>query len=86
MPRHQSLSMIGGYNSSSGTTECAAFSHKSPAHTCRWLKGWFRSAKALQGLGKLDLAVQAASKAQELEPGNKDVSVSALPLLSCMLT
>lgn len=53
----------------------AVFSQKT---ACRWLKGWFRSAKALQGLGKLDLAVQAASKAQELEPGNKDVSVPAL--------
>jgi hypothetical protein len=38
------------------------------------LKGWFRSAKALQGLGKLELAAQAATKAQQLEPGNKDVS------------
>lgn len=40
---------------------------------CRWLKGWFRSAKALQGLGRIELARQAAEKAQQLEPGNKEV-------------
>lgn len=39
----------------------------------RWLKGWFRSAKALQGLGRIELARQAAEKAQQLEPGNKEV-------------
>jgi hypothetical protein len=41
---------------------------------CSWVKGWFRSAKALHGLGKLELAVQAAQKAQQLEPNNRDVS------------
>jgi predicted TPR repeat methyltransferase len=41
---------------------------------CSWVKGWFRSAKALQGLGNLELAVQAVTKAQQLQPGNKDVS------------
>lgn len=40
---------------------------------CSWVKGWFRSAKALQGLGNLEFAVQAAEKAQQLEPSNKDV-------------
>lgn len=45
-----------------------------PACVCSCVKGWFRSAKALQGLGKLDLAAQAAQKAQQLETNNRDVS------------
>lgn len=39
-----------------------------------WVKGWFRSAKALQGLGRIQQALQAADQALQLEPGNRDVS------------
>jgi hypothetical protein len=53
---------------------------------CRWVKGWYRSAKALQGLGRFEAAAQAASKALQLEPTNKEVRRQHLgtpSLLSC---
>ncbi|KAF6264330.1 Alpha/Beta hydrolase protein [Scenedesmus sp. NREL 46B-D3] len=39
----------------------------------KWVKGWYRSAKALQGLGRVEAAAQAASRALQLEPANKEV-------------
>ncbi|WIA35235.1 hypothetical protein OEZ86_003697 [Tetradesmus obliquus] len=39
----------------------------------KWVKGWYRSAKALQGLGRLEAAAQAAGRALQLEPGNREV-------------
>jgi len=39
-----------------------------------WVKGWFRSAKALLGLGRIQQALLAAEQALQLEPGNRDVS------------
>eukprot|EP00775_Hariotina_reticulata_P012329 gene12329-12464_t len=43
----------------------------------KWTKGWYRSAKALQGLGKTQRALQAAGQALQLEPGNRDVGGSS---------
>jgi tetratricopeptide (TPR) repeat protein len=38
-----------------------------------WVKGWYRSAKALQGLQRWQPAVEAATKALQLDPSSKQV-------------
>jgi hypothetical protein len=46
------------------------------------VKGWYRSAKALQGLGRHEAAAQAASRALQLEPANKEVRSQVFGTLS----
>ena len=46
--------------------------------TCRYAKGWFRRAEALQAMGRLSEAVAAAERAAELEDGGQAGGASRL--------